>query len=130
HELAAHYLRRSLAVSHWEDSIVPVAYAMLTAARTCQYDWSAAVGANEEGRSHYPEEAQLLLQAGQLYQQVGRFDEGRLSLERLVCGEDDPLRPSGDVGLRTFRGRTELALLYRRMGDPLHCERDLRAVAA
>jgi hypothetical protein len=34
------------------------------------------------------------------------------------------------TGLRTYRGRTNLALLYLRMGDLEHCERELRAIVA
>src|SRR5262249_3620517 len=73
YEVAAHYLRRSLAVSDWRDSIVRKAYALLTMAHSCRQEWAEAVGANEEGRGHYPDDAELLFQAGQLYQQVGRF---------------------------------------------------------
>ncbi len=81
YELAAHYLRRSLSGSHPEDSIVRKAYALLTASRIGQQDWVEALQANEEGRRHYPDDAELLFQAGQLYQQVGRFDQARMALE-------------------------------------------------
>src|SRR5207253_229067 len=123
-----HYLRRSLDRSHPSDSIVRKAYAMLTTARICQQEWQAAVQANEEGRGHYPEDAELLFQAGQVYQQLGRFSEARTALERLVTGKDDPHYRSVDVGLRTYRGRHELALFYRRMGDLARCESDLREI--
>jgi tetratricopeptide (TPR) repeat protein len=85
---------------------------------------------NEAGRSFYPGDAELLFQAGQVYQQVGAFDEGRRALERLIAAADDPQFRSVDVGLRTYRGRHELALLFRRMGDAPHCEQVLRQIIA
>ena len=33
-----------------------------------------------------------------------------------------------DLGLRTYRGRHELALLFRRMGDAPHCEQLLQEI--
>jgi glycosyltransferase involved in cell wall biosynthesis len=130
YEVAAHYLRRSLDRSEPQDSIVRKAYAMLTQARVCQREWCAALEANEEGRTYYPEDAELLFQAGQIYQQVGRFAEARRALERLVAGGEDPHYRSVDVGLRTYRGRHELALLFQRLGDAPHCEHVLQEIAA
>jgi glycosyltransferase involved in cell wall biosynthesis len=127
-EVAAHYLRRSLEGSHPADSIVRKAYAMLVTSRICQQEWGLAIKANEEGRRHYAEDAELLFQAGQLYQQVGRFDEARRALEQLLRGREDPHYRSVDEGLRTYRARHELALLFRRMGDAPHCERVLRDI--
>lgn len=128
-EVAAQYLRRSLARCHWNDSIVRKAFAMLTTCRICQGDWHEAIAVNEAGREHYPDDAELLFQAGQLYQQVHRFDQGRLCLERLVHGQDDAYYRSVDVGLRTYRGWQELALLFRRMGDGAHCAEVLENIA-
>jgi glycosyltransferase involved in cell wall biosynthesis len=129
YEVAAHYLRRSLASSDWRDSIVRKAYALLATARTCLQEWETALAANEEGRSHYPEDAELLFQAGDLYQRVDRHEEARQALERLVTETDEAHFRSVDTGLRTFRGRHELALLYRRMGDGRHCAELLWKIA-
>ena len=38
-----------------------------------QGEWQAALAVNEEGRGHYPDDAELLFQAGQLYQQKRRL---------------------------------------------------------
>lgn len=129
YELAAHYLRRSLDHSHPADSIVRKAYAMLGTARICQGEWEAAIRANEEGRGYYPHDAELLFQAGQVYQQLDRFEAARRCLEQLTEGVEDEHYRSVDVGLRTYRGRHELALLFRRMGDASHCEAVLREIA-
>ena len=129
-EVAAHYLRRSLDASDWRDSIVRKAFALQTTARIYQQNWTEALIANEAGRSHYPDDAELLFQAGQIYQQFARFDQARAALERLVHGGDDPHYRSVDSGLRTYRGRHELALLHRRLGDASHCVEVLHAVVA
>ena len=126
YEVAAHYLRRCLDGSDWRDSIIRKAYALLAMARICQQDWGAAIAANEEGRSYYPDDAELLFQAGQVYQRVGRFDEAREALERLIHSEEEPHYRSVDTGLRTYRGQHELALLFRLMGDAPHAEQVLR----
>jgi tetratricopeptide (TPR) repeat protein len=130
YEVAAHYLRRSLDRSHWTDSIVRKAYAMLGTARICQGEWAEALAVNEAGRRHYSEDVELLFQAGQIYQQVDRSSEEEAALRRLVEGEDGPRYRSVDTGLRTYRGHHELALLYRRLGDPATCERMLREIVA
>jgi len=130
YEVAAQYLRRSLEQSNPTDSIVRKAYAMLCQARTCQQEWDAALAANEEGRTHYPDDAELLFQAGQLYGHVGKWDQARLSLERLLACREDPHYRSVDAGLRTYRARHELALLFRRMGDGPHCAAVLSEIAA
>ncbi len=130
YEAAAQCLRRSLDGSDWRDSIVRKAYALLTTARVCQEEWGEAITANEQGRSHYPDDAELLFLGGQVYQRLKRFDEARSALERLVSRGDDPEFRSCDVGLRTYRGRHELALLVGRMGSTEHSREMLAEVAA
>lgn len=128
YEVAAHYLVRCLERSHPTDSIVRKAYALLTTARLWSQEIEAALAANEAGRRHYPEDAELLFQAGQLYQEVGRMEEARAALERLIAGEEAPHYRSVDTGLRTCRGRHELALLCRRTGDERQCEQRLKGI--
>src|SRR5205085_374011 len=97
YEVAAHYLQRSLDRSDWQDSIVRKAYALLVTARIAQSEWDAALAANEAGRRHYPDDAELLFQAGQLYEHAGRWEEARCCLERLTAGRDDPHYRSVDT---------------------------------
>ncbi|MCW3100250.1 MAG: hypothetical protein JWL77_5868 [Chthonomonadaceae bacterium] len=128
YEVAAQFLYRSIRRSYWQDSIVRKAYALLTTARICQQDWQAAVVANEEGRSHYPDDAELLFQAGQIYQNLDRHDQAHAALQRLIHQEEDRHFSSVDIGLRTYRGPHELALLHRRLGNLAECERILRDI--
>ncbi len=130
YEVAAHFLRRSLERCSPNDSIVAPADAKLVQARTAREEWGAAVQANEEGRQYYPDDPHLLFQAGQLYQVVGRLDEARRSLERLVEGHDVIERGPSNPGYRTYLGRHQLALLYHRLGDVAHAVSDLRRIAA
>src|SRR5262249_41084823 len=64
------------------------------------------------------------------YQEVARFEPARPCLERLIGGREDDHYRSVDTGLGTYRGWHELALLFPRMGDPLHCAPVLRRLAA
>lgn len=121
YEVAAHYILRCLKVSHWQDSIVRKAYAILTSARICQQEWHLALAANEEGRKYYPHDAELLFQAGQIYQQTNQYDQARSCLEELISSSDEPHYKSVDISLRSYRGKHELALLFRKMGDLSHC---------
>jgi tetratricopeptide (TPR) repeat protein len=130
YEVAVQYLQRCLKSASWRDDTLRLAHGALTAVYMAQEDWDAALAANEEGRSHFPDDPVMLLQAGQLYQQLGRWDEARRALERLVLGYDEPEYRCGEVGLRTYRGRHELALLRWRQGQLRHCEQSLREVAA
>jgi hypothetical protein len=130
YELAAHYLRRSIERSNWSDSIVRKAYALLTSARMSQQDWDLAVSALEEGRVYYPDDAELLYLAGQVYQELGQLDRARGALERLVSGSDRPHFQSVGTGLRTYVGKTELARLFRRMGAVTEASRLLDEVVA
>ena len=110
------------------------AYALLTTARMGQEEWHSAVQSNERGRRFYPDDIELLYQAGQVYQQVGRFAEARLALEALVAqGSGAEARRelhyrSVDTSLSTYKGRFELALLHRRMGDGPHCSQILQDI--
>jgi hypothetical protein len=56
----------------------------------CQEDWEAAMAFNEEGRGYYPEDAEFLFQAGQIYHALQRFEEGQRALERLAYGQESP----------------------------------------
>jgi len=129
-EVAAQYLRRSLDLSDWRDSIVRKAYALLATARVRQEDWQAALAVNEEGRRFYPDDAELLFQAGQIYQHTGRLDMAGQALEQLVDGKEEGYYRSTDVGLRTYLGGHELALVVRELGDRARCAQMLRQIAA
>jgi tetratricopeptide (TPR) repeat protein len=110
-------------------SIVPRVYLLLGQCRIFQGDWEEAVRVSEEALAAYPDDPDLLFQAGNLNTDLGRWAPARLALERLVDGEEGERGGTVDTGLRTYRGRTNLALLYRRMGALEHCERELRAIA-
>ena len=53
-EVATQYLRRSLQASHWRDSIVRKAYALLTTACICQRDWTGALRGQRGGARILP----------------------------------------------------------------------------
>ncbi|MEP6754022.1 MAG: glycosyltransferase [Chthonomonadales bacterium] len=128
--VAAQYLRRSIDSSHWKDSIVRKAYALLTTALMSDGQIAEAVAVNERGRTFYADDGELLFLTGQLYQQVGRFDEARQCLNKLVESKEDGYFRSVDTGLRTYRGRLELALLERNIGDYKRCIESLEQIVS
>ena len=63
-----------------------------------------------------------------MYQNTGRVDEAKECLKRLITGGEGLHYRSVDVGLRTYRGMHELALLHRKTGELDTCERILADV--
>jgi glycosyltransferase involved in cell wall biosynthesis len=129
YEVASHYLRRSLNASAGRNGIDRLSWRYLVRCRIAQDDWEAALDVSEEGRSRYPNEPELLLQAAEILEVLGRQEEARAVLDALVLGYDEPHFRCSDIGLRTYRGRTERALLLRRLGHLEHCEYILRELA-
>jgi glycosyltransferase involved in cell wall biosynthesis len=128
HEVAAHYLRRGLLASGGRHGIDRLIYRYLFRARIAQEEGELALAANEEGRRRFPEDADLLLQAAELYETLGRTQEAWAALDRLVLGYDEPQYRCADSGLRTYRGRTERARFLRRQGHVEWAESLLREV--
>jgi tetratricopeptide (TPR) repeat protein len=129
YEVAEQYFRRSLQRMAPEDSIFGKAAWYLARCRVGLDDLPGAVAVNEAGREALPDDPELLLQAGQLYQGVGSWDAARACLERLVQGDFRPAFTSAPLHLRTCQGPLELALLHRAMGDLSHSAAILRGVA-
>ena len=138
-EVAAQYLQRCLAGSHPGDSIVRKAYALLTTARLCQRSYQQALSVNGQGRQHYPDDPELLYQAGQIYAQTGNLVEAKAALECLVeNGDPPPGSPLAQIdsprfrsvstGFSSFLGMYELALVCLQMGAGDRAEALLRRI--
>jgi GT2 family glycosyltransferase len=109
-------LRRSLAGSHPNDSIVRKLYAMLVQCHARAGDPQAAAAACAEGRGHYPDDAELLFLAAGLARE-GRDVVAAEALDRqLVGGREGDHVASVDAGLRAVKGRHNLAVLLAETG--------------
>ena len=117
HQQACESLERGIRVSQPTESHVRKAYALLVGSygqlgrhedawRTCQ-----------EGRHHYPEDAELLFREGMLHHHYGRLQEAVQSYRCALEDRDQPHFSSMDGNIVGFKGRHNLALVYEDMGE-------------
>jgi len=76
----------------------------------------SALAACQQGRRIYPHDAELLFQEGLLYRGLGDLHSAAKSLEQLLQTKETDHFASVDVGLRSFKARHNLAVIYRDMG--------------
>ncbi|MBV9122785.1 MAG: tetratricopeptide repeat protein, partial [Planctomycetes bacterium] len=115
-------LRRSLALSHPTDSIVRKLYPLIMECHRRLGQPAAALAACQEGRRHYPEDAQLLFQEALLRQQQGDRAGAITCLRRLLQTAEGPHFASVAEGLRGFQARHQLALLLQENGQSREAE--------
>jgi tetratricopeptide (TPR) repeat protein/predicted O-methyltransferase YrrM len=115
-EEAAGLFRRSLALSRPADSIVRKLYALLAQCERRQARPRQALDACREGRSHYPDDPELLLQESLARGELGDGDGAVVCLERLLAAPTGEYLASVDAGLRGYLTRSNLAALYAGRG--------------
>jgi glycosyltransferase involved in cell wall biosynthesis len=103
--------RKSLSRSHPRDSIVRKLYAMLAQHHARLGERDDARRACAEGRGHYPDDAELLFLAAGLARETGDVRGAEALYRRLVDGSEGDHFASVDAGLRSVKGRHNLALL-------------------
>lgn len=129
---AVKYLQRSLARSHPRDSIVRKLYSLIAG---CQRELRQPVDAMatvRDGRSHYPDDAELLFLEGRLLQDAGDLAGAEAAFRRLL--HDDTGEPahfaSVDAGLRGIRARHALASVLLTAGRPGEAAQEWQRVVA
>ena len=90
---------------------------------------SRSTGGVPGGRQHYPEDAELLFLEGLVLRELGQRAEAEAVLVRLLGGSEKPHFASVDAGLRGFKARQNLAVLYQEQGRLAEAEAQWRAVA-
>ncbi|MBP3957826.1 glycosyltransferase [Gemmata sp. G18] len=108
---AAAALEQSLAGSHVKDSIVRKTYALLA---RCQHQGGSAKRAEATcrlGRTHYPDDAELVFLAAGLARETGDPRAAEGLYRKLIDGAEAPHFASVDTGLRAVKGRHNLAVL-------------------
>ncbi len=128
HAEALPKLERSLARSHPSDSIVRKLYALICQCRRQLGQKDQALTACREGRTHYPEDAELLFLEGLVLRELGRRNEAEAALLRLLAGSEKPHFASVDIALRGYKARQNLAVLYQEEGRTTEAEAQWRAV--
>jgi tetratricopeptide (TPR) repeat protein len=123
-------LRRSLERSDRSDSIIRKVYALLVQCHRQLRQPAEALAACREGRSHYPEDAELLFREAGLRQDAGD-DAGAEALLLQLSGTREKAHfASVDTGLWGYKGRQNLAVLYHRQGRHAEAEAQWRAALA
>jgi tetratricopeptide (TPR) repeat protein len=130
HQQAVEALRRSIQVSHPTESHVRKAYALLLGSYSQLDRYDEAWQVCQEGRRHYPEDAELLFREGVLHHHFGRLPEAEQAYYRALQDRDQRHFSSIDRGVVGFKARHNLALVYEDMGELASAEQQWRQVVA
>jgi glycosyltransferase involved in cell wall biosynthesis len=115
-------LEASLAGSHPADSIVRKLYALLVGCARHLGCTGRALELCVRGLAICPDDAELLLLQGMTRTDAGDLHGARDSLLRLLGTETAQCFASVVDGLRTYRGRHQLAVVCRRLGESREAE--------
>ncbi len=105
-------LRRSLERSLPDASIVRKLYVLLTQGHRQLRDTGAAWAVCGAGRARFPDDAELLFAEGQLLHERGELHGAEACLLRLLDLPSTNHFASRDPGLRGYRARHQMAMLY------------------
>jgi tetratricopeptide (TPR) repeat protein len=109
-------LRKSLDLSQPGASIVRKLFVLLTQGNSQLGRKAEALAVCREGRKRHPEDAELLYEEALLLRESGDLNGAASSLIQLMDLRSGPYFASVDVGLRTFRTRHLLGVIYREQG--------------
>jgi GT2 family glycosyltransferase/predicted Zn-dependent protease len=107
-------LQRSLEGSHPRDSIVRKLHALIVGCHRALGRAEEALAACQRGRQDYPDDTELLFVEGVLRRERDDLPGAEACLKRLLETEPEPHFASVDAGLRGYKARHNLAVLYRR----------------
>lgn len=126
------HLEKSLARSHVADSIVRKLYVMLAQGYRLLGLWRAALPILQEGRSHYPDDPELLFQEGVLQQALGNWPGAERAFRALLNAgaPQNGYFASVDAGLAGHLARHNLAVALKEQGRLSEAEAEWRAVLA
>ena len=130
HAEAIPRLRRSLEHSVPADSITHKLYALIAVCHRALGQVSDALAVCQEGRQHYPDDIELLFVEGILRGELGDQKAAAACLERALTVQPPPQFGSVDAGLRGYKGRHNLAVVYHKQGRDAEAEPQWRAAVA
>jgi glycosyltransferase involved in cell wall biosynthesis/tetratricopeptide (TPR) repeat protein len=122
------YLERSLERSEPADSIVRKLYYLIVQCHRQLRQPEEALAVCQKGRSHYPEDAELLNQEAQLKSQQGDLAGAEASFLQLLHGSEKAHFASIPEGLRGHITRHNLAVIYKQQGRNAEAEAQWRTV--
>jgi GT2 family glycosyltransferase/tetratricopeptide (TPR) repeat protein len=130
HAEALNFLRRSLERSHPSDSIVRKLYALIVSCHRAQGQTAEALAACQQGRGVYPDDAELLFAEALLRRDQRDFAGAETCLTQLLGSTANAHFASVDAGLRGYKARQNLGVVYREQGKLAEAEAQWRAVVA
>ena len=130
HADALTVLRRSLERSHPSDSIVRKLYALLVSCHRVQGQLTEALAACQEGRRVCPDDAELLFCEALLRRDCQDFAGAAACLQQLLKSQPGAHFASVDAGLRGYKARQNLGVIYRQQGKVAEAETEWRSVVA
>lgn len=122
------HLRRSLEKSHPQDSIVRKLYATIAQCERALGRNGAALATCAEGRQHYADDAELLFLEGSLLHAQGERTAAVERYTRLLETREGQHFASVDTGLRGYKARHNLAVVYMEQQRYSEAEAQLRSV--
>ncbi len=123
-------LKRSLARSHPTDSIVRKLYALIVQCLRRLEQPAAALESCRAGREIYPEDAELLFQQGLILRGMGDWKGAEACLLQLLQSREGDHFASVDPGLRGYKARHNLAVLYQDQGRLAEATAQWQAIVA
>jgi GT2 family glycosyltransferase/tetratricopeptide (TPR) repeat protein/2-polyprenyl-3-methyl-5-hydroxy-6-metoxy-1,4-benzoquinol methylase len=121
---AVHHLRQSIELAAPHESHVRKSYALLASCHRGMNDAEGAITVCQEGRRHYPDDAELLFNEALAHQLAGRLVQAAQLLEQLLAlRADDGQLGSVDVGIYSYKARHNLGAIYQAMGKTAEAKR-------
>jgi tetratricopeptide (TPR) repeat protein len=107
------FLQRSLQRSNPSDSIVRKLYALIAQCYRQLKQQTEALAVCREGRLYYPDDTELLFQESLCCRDLGDHAASEACLVRLLTTREQDHFASIDTGLRGYKARHNLAVLYQ-----------------
>jgi tetratricopeptide (TPR) repeat protein len=123
-------LRRSLARSQPQDSIVRKLYALIVQAHRQMGQAGEAAAACAEGRVYYPDDTELLFLEALIHREQGNLAAAEAALLRLLERREEAHFASLDTGLSGYKARHNLAVIYQDKGRHAEAEAQWQAALA
>jgi glycosyltransferase involved in cell wall biosynthesis len=123
-------LKRSLAGSRPTASIVPKLYALIAQCERRLGQAGSALRTCQAARELYPEDAEIHFIEALLQRELGDPAGAETTLLRLLARPAVELLANGDPGLRGFKARHNLAVIYHETGRTAQAEAQWRAAVA
>jgi GT2 family glycosyltransferase/tetratricopeptide (TPR) repeat protein/2-polyprenyl-3-methyl-5-hydroxy-6-metoxy-1,4-benzoquinol methylase len=128
YEEAVEFLRRSIAHSAPGESHLRKAYALLLYAQMQLKRHDEASQTCQQGRALFPEDAELRFRQGVLLHDLGCLDEAARAYQDVLENREERHFTSVDSGIKGFKARQNLAVVYTDMGDLAAAEHHWRLI--